>query len=195
MGEEVAKQLLTRSSTEGGGGAVVRVAPQLLPLCARQGEMTHTIPSPPSYPPLGDVAAPRLRVISAGYTVARRSRRGIFQLTHEGASLIAPYSRGVRSLSLSPQDGRSLLAARGGTLCFGELSSSTAKAASMLPYGPILLLFHAEDSSDVVPMPGRRLRKSDRIQLHLPFSPGLEFRPKAITHALSFRLGLQTPAS
>ncbi|KAL1511104.1 hypothetical protein AB1Y20_005925 [Prymnesium parvum] len=170
----LAAELLARGG--GGGGVLVRVAPQLRPLCTRAPQ--------PS-------AAPRLRVIAAGYTVARRSRRGVFQLTHEGAATVAPYARRRRRLEVPVEDGRAFLSAAANTVPLAELSPSLKQAAAALPVGPVLLLFRTPHGSATLPMPGRRLRSSDSLRLLVPFTPGLEFRPKATLHALRFQLGLQ----
>ena len=105
------------------------------------------------------------------------------------------HSKSRRRLSLSSADVQALLAAPRRTLPISDLSPTAAKAAAALSFGPCVLLFGSANGGAAVPMPGRRLRQTESIRLQIPFTAGLEFRPKAVAHALGFRLGVGAHAA
>ena len=80
-------------------------------------------------------------------------------------------------------------------LPLSALSPKAAARARALPPGPCLLQLQPEDASrPPLTLPARRLREPEALRVLLRFTAGLEFRPKAVVHALGFRLGLNAGA-
>ena len=172
--------LLCRSEA---ASVVCRVAPQLAALVA---------------PPDSATAVARkgaLRIVFAGCTLARRSRKSIFQPTVEGARYFAPQAAKKRRLKLKGEDARLLLrrseepskARR--ALPIGLLSPKVAEQARALPPGPCLLLLHPEGQKEPLALPGRRLQSGELLRLVLPHTAGLENRGAAVLHAAKAFVG------
>ena len=149
-------------------------------------------------PPESAPAMPRkaaLRIVFAGCTLARRSRKSIFQPTVEGARYFAPQAAKKRRLKLKGDDARLLLrrseepskARR--ALPIGLLSPKAAEQARALPPGPCLLLLQPEGQKEPLALPGRRLRSGELLRLVLPHTAGLENRGAAVLHAAKSFVG------
>ena len=162
---------------------VCRVAPELAPIFQMAALTTvHTTTADSGVP------RPRkpLRIFAAGVTLARRSRRGKFKLTPEGAKVVAPHAKKRRVLSLGADDALELLErATCRSLKRTVPLDALPSAAAALPYGSCLLLLQPLDTTrPALPVPARRVHKPDGLRLVLLHTPGLEFRPLAIVHSL-----------
>lgn len=162
---------------------VCRVAPELAPIfqtAALTTALATTVNS--------GVPRPRkpLRIFAAGVTLARRSRRGKFKLTPEGAKVVAPHAKKRRVLSLGADDALELLErATCRSLKRTVPLDALPSAAAALPYGSCLLLLQPLDTTrPALPVPARRVHKPDGLRLVLLHTPGLEFRPLAIVLSL-----------
>lgn len=130
--------------------------------------------------------------------LARRSRRGTFQPTVEGARTLAPFAKKKRSLKLQGRDALAVLDAartpgRKKALALAELSDKAAARALALPPVPVLLLLQpAGDGGGTaaLPVPARRLQSpAPALKLLLLHTAGLEYRPNAVLHSLRSALG------
>ena len=177
-------QLLCRSAS---ARVVCRVAPELAPLIAPTSRRR----------PLPSEA---LRVLSAGCTLARRSRTGVFQPTVEGARALAPLLDKRRRLRLRGDDALRVLRRaeeppRRRAVPLDALSPKAAGKARKLRVGPCLLLLQPADASaPPLALPARRLR-GDALRLALPHTAGLESRPAAVVHAAKASLGSSATAT
>ena len=165
---------------------VSRVADEVAMICRAVSGATAT-----------STKAPRpLRIICAGCVLARRSRRGTYQPTIEGAREFDALSTKRRRLKLSAADSLKMLERAGAptkhrrSLPIANLSPKAAERARALPFGPCLLrLQPAEEGKPPLTVPARRLRKEEAIRLQLLYTAGLEFRPQAILHSARAYLG------
>ena len=162
---------------------VCRVAPELAPIFQMAALTTvHTTTADSGVP------RPRkpLRIFAAGVTLARRSRRGKFKLTPEGATVVAPHAKKRRVLTLGADDALELLErATCRSLKRTVPLDALPSAAAALPFGSCLLLLQPLDTTrPALPVPARRVHKPDGLRLVLLHTPGLEFRPLAIVHSL-----------
>jgi hypothetical protein len=162
---------------------VCRVAPELAPIF-----QTAALTTAPATTVNSGVPRPRkpLRIFAAGVTLARRSRRGKFKLTPEGAKVVAPHAKKRRVLSLGADDALELLErATCRSLKRTVPLDALPSAAAALPYGSCLLLLQPLDTTrPALPVPARRVHKPDGLRLVLLHTPGLEFRPLAIVLSL-----------
>jgi hypothetical protein len=162
---------------------VCRVAPELAPIF-----QTAALTTAPATTVNSGVPRPRkpLRIFAAGVTLARRSRRGKFKLTPEGAKVVAPHAKKRRVLSLGADDALELLErATCRSLKRTVPLDALPSAAAALPYGSCLLLLQPLDTTrQALPVPARRVHKPDGLRLVLLHTPGLEFRPLAIVLSL-----------
>ena len=196
---ELGGELLCASAR---AGVVSRVVPELAPLLLDHGKGPNASSGSGGSGGSGGTSrssrarrAKRLRVITAGCTLARRSRKGIFQLTVEGARLLAPLASKKRRLKLAGEDALALLRRADETskarraLPLSALSPKAAQRAREMPAGPCLLLLQpADESRPPVPLPARRLRNPEAVRLLVPYTAGLEFRPAAVLHSLRSQL-------
>lgn len=72
-------------------------------------------------------------------------------------------------------------------------SKAAASRVRRLPRGPCLLALPVAGAAEPAVVPARRLASPDAVRLHLPHTAGLEFRPKALVHALR-ELGMEDDA-
>tara|TARA_B110001452_G_scaffold39420_1_gene30167 strand:- start:1358 stop:2101 length:744 start_codon:yes stop_codon:yes gene_type:complete len=139
-----------------------------------------------------EVACGRLRLISAGCTLARRSRRGVFRLTPEGARVCLPFAKRARQLPLEAADAVLLLRRANKLLPIESLSAAAAAAARRLPLGPCFVMLRPAAGTRVdagaLVLPARRLGAKDALRLQLLYTAGLEFRPAATADALGTML-------
>ena len=128
-------------------------------------------------------------MVFAGCTLARRSRKGIFQPTVEGAKSFAEHASKLRRLKLKADDAMLMLkraeepsrARR--ALPVELLSPKAAEKARALAPGPCLLLLQPRGQKEPLALPGRRLSRGDQLRLVLPHTAGLENRGSALLHS------------
>ena len=189
MLKSMRRQLQLRKSMQ-------ELAPQLL--CRSETAPVVSYVAAPLREVLDNNRSPRggLRIFCAGFRLARRSRRGAFQLTAEGASALAPHIKKANTVRPSKADAKLLLQRLGtrdkssGFVALSELSAKAQAAARRLRPGACLLSFRAAARSGSgdrhrLIAPARRVQKPEGIRLLLPYMAGLEFRPAAIAHTIT----------
>jgi tRNA (cytosine34-C5)-methyltransferase len=186
-----AGQIICRSTSSVSGEArsavVSRIAPELTALCDGTQQTADEVGGDGN----SKLSQTRpLRVVAAGCTLARRSRKGIYAATAEGSRAFAPCAGTERRLALSCADACILLEKPTAVVLLNSFSEETAEAASKVPFGPLTLILQpADPSKRSLAVPGRMVRKPSRgLRLNLLHTAGLEFRPKAIVHSLKAHL-------